>query len=272
MEQYKWLVSGSRGFLGSGLTAQLERSSQEVIRGDRLCEYVPKVDRVVDLAAYGNTSGHAGDIYEIYRANVMRPINLIKAIQAASPDCKSIIFTSSSSVLIDKQTHYSLSKQLLEKMATKFAEELHLPIVVIRPSTVTGLGEAAARLIPKLIDSCLNGTEMPFVTAPTHDYVDVRDVVSAILLLSQGARGLAGRVFNVSSNVCTTNQEVLEIVEAITGKKANVKLVKSMRPYDNDKWVVDNGEMLKLGWKPEIGLAQSIQGMVEYERQRPAKI
>src|SRR3990167_3204774 len=177
MEQYKWLVSGSRGFLGSGLTAQLERSSQEVIRGDRLCEYVPKVDRVVDLAAYGNTSGHAGDIYEIYRANVMRPINLIKAIQTTSPDCRSIMFISSSSVLLDKQTHYSLSKQALERMVIKFAEEFQLPIVVIRPSTVTGPGEAPQRLIPKLIDSCLNGTEMPFVPDPTHDYIDVRDVV-----------------------------------------------------------------------------------------------
>jgi len=192
----------------------------------------------------------------------MRPINLIKAIQRTLPDCKSIILISSSSVLLDQQTHYSISKQTLEKMATKFAGELHLPIVVIRPSTVTGLGEAPQRLIPKLIDSCLNGTEMPFVPAPTHDYVDVGDVVDAILLLSQRALELAGRVFNVSSNICTTNQEIREIVEAVTGKAANVKLVESMRPYDNDRWVVDNTEMLKLGWKPKVTLRESIERMV----------
>src|SRR3990167_1710511 len=258
----RFYISGSHGSIGSTLVEHLERSVQEVIRGDRLCEYVPKVDRVVDLAAYGNTSGHAGDVYEIYRANVMRPINLIKAIQTTSPDCRSIMFISSSSVLLDKQTHYSLSKQALERMVIKFAEEFQLPIVVIRPSTVTGPGEAPQRLIPKLIDSCLNGTEMPFVAAPTHDYVDVRDVVSAILLLSQKAPELAGRVFNVSSNACTTNQEVREIVEEVTEKKANLKIVESMRPYDNDKWTVDNTEMLKLGWKPEVTLRQSIEYMV----------
>ena len=257
----KYLITGSRGSIGSKLVDALPDA--DIIRGDRLCEFVPKVDHVVDLAAYGNTSGHAGEIYEIYRANVLRPISLLTAIRRNSPDCKSIVLTSSSSVLLEQQTHYSLSKKVLEALALKMADEFKLPIVIIRPATVTGPGEDLRRLIPKLIDSCLNGTEMPFVAEPTHDYVDVRDVVDAILMLSHRSPEVTGRVFNLSSNKSTSNQEVLEIVEKLTGKKANLKMVGQMRAYDNKNWVVDNSEMLKLGWSLRYSLEDSVRNMIE---------
>ncbi|MEK9207128.1 MAG: hypothetical protein AAB922_01500, partial [Patescibacteria group bacterium] len=83
----KYLITGSRGSIGSKLVERLAESI--VIRGDRICEFIPEVDHVVDLAAHGNTSGHKGDIYEIYRANVMRPISLLNGI--ARFNCKSIV-------------------------------------------------------------------------------------------------------------------------------------------------------------------------------------
>ncbi|MEK9207505.1 MAG: hypothetical protein AAB922_03425, partial [Patescibacteria group bacterium] len=92
---------------------------------------------------------------------------------------------------------------------------------------------------------------------------DVRDVVDAILMLSHRSPEVTGRVFNLSSNKSTSNQEVLEIVEKLTGKKANLKMVGQMRAYDNKNWVVDNSEMLKLGWSLRYSLEDSVRNMIE---------
>lgn len=53
-----------------------------------------------------------------------------------------------------------------------------------------------------------------------------------------------------------------------TGKKANLKMVDKMRTYDNTHWVVDNSEMLKLGWKPEVSLEESIRRMVDDQQRK----
>jgi nucleoside-diphosphate-sugar epimerase len=104
---------------------------------------------------------------------------------------------------------------------------------------------------------------MPFVSGPTHDFIDVRDVVNAILMLSVGSPEALGRVFNISGHKATSNQEVRSVVEKVTGKKANVKLVDSMRPYDNKNWLVDNSDLVRFGWKPQISLEESVKDMVE---------
>lgn len=257
----KILITGSHGAIGSKVVERLE-DQNIIIRGDRLCEFIPPVDRVIDLAAYGNTSGHKGSVYEIYRANVMRPISMLTDISEKKMSCKSILLTSSSSVLLEQQTPYSLSKKALEELALKLAEDWNLPIVIIRPSTVTGPGEAPNRLIPKLIDSCLNGTEMPFVSEPTHDYVFVQDVISAILLLSKIPIA-RGKIFNISSGITTSNEDVKKLVEKITKRKANIKMVTSLRSYDTDHWTVDNSDLRSLGWQPTYSLEEIIMGMLD---------
>ena len=115
-------------------------------------------------------------------------------------------------------------------------------------------------MIPKLIDSCFTQKDMPFVGEPTHDFIDVRDVISAIEIL---ARDDERRTVNVSSGISISNDEVSAVVEDCTGLCANIKRKKGiMRSYDTPNWKVDNSEMVKLGWKPKYTLKDSIKEMV----------
>ena len=250
--QERFLLFGSHGLLGLKVKEHLEASGREVIRGDREGAVPVGVDVIINCASYGNMYGQT-DEKEIYRANV----TLLKT--ALGGEWKQFVNISSSSVLLPKLTSYSQVKKEGEEICQKAGA------ISIRPSSITGPGEQKEHLIPKLIDSCLRGTEMPFVGEPTHDYIHVLDVVSAIglLLVIPEARG---KVFNVSSGVITTNEQVLDLVEECTGAKANIKRVDSMRPYDTKDWKVDNSEMRALGWQPTISLRESIQQMVaEYD-------
>jgi nucleoside-diphosphate-sugar epimerase len=101
---------------------------------------------------------------------------------------------------------------------------------------------------------------MNFVPNATHDFIDVEDVVEAIINLSSvSARG----IFEVGWGVTYTNQEVLALVEKVIKKRANVTYVDSMRPYDNFQWRTTNYKARSWGWLPKVTLEDTIKKMVK---------
>lgn len=195
---------------------------------------IPETKCAIYTASYGNYYDQE-DIYEIYKANLTEAIRLLK-----SDKYQSMILISSSSVLLPKQTFYSLAKKSMEEMAMLYAEKFGKKIVIVRPSSVTGPGEQPHHLIPKLIDSCMNGTEIPFVGDPTHDFIDVRDFCDEVMHIVDNIDMYSGKVLNLSSGVNYSNQQVLEAVEEVTGTKANIKTVNSLRDYDTKEWFVED--------------------------------
>ena len=128
-----------------------------------------------------------------------------------------------------------------------------------------GVGEQKEHLIPKLIDSCLYGTEMPFISEPVHDFLDVEDFVDALLIVKDKAQ-FKGEIYEVGTGTQTSNQEVRLLVEDITGKKANIRPVGNMRAYDTRDWRSNNERIYSLGWEPKKSLRESIGKMVDYAR------
>lgn len=241
----------------------MEQSGQEVIKGGREGEVSPIwVAYILFAQAYGNYHWQT-DVYQTYKANVSA---LARTLQNADV-VKGLVYVSSTSVLLPHQTHYSASKKAGEEMISIAARDRGVSALSVRPSSITGVGEQKEHLIPKLIDSCLNGTEIPFVGEPTHDFIDVSDVCRAIIFLAQNAKDLKGEAINISSGTTTSNEEVLGLVEDYTGRRANVRRASQLRDYDTKEWVVDNSRLVGLGWTPRVKLKQSIKDMV-YEQQR----
>ena len=219
--------------------------------------FIPtNVDVVFDLAAAGNLAGHQGSEKEIYKANLMRIIDSMDYLGDAK-----FIYISTSSVTLPVQTPYSLSK----KAAEDFLRYTGKRVAIARPFTVTGVGDQKDHLIPKLIDSCLNGTEMPFVKEPVHDFIDVEDFVEALLTIKD--KGLfEGEIYEIGTGIQTSNDEIRLMVEKCTGKKANIKLIDSMRNYDTKDWRANTERMYSLGWSPKKSIPQTIKEMVDHER------
>src|SRR3990167_4628454 len=141
-------ISGSHGFIGSKLAERF--SSEQLERLGRNETFLGNLKVVFDLAAYGNLVGQ-DNIHEIYRANLMRVVDT-----ASKSHLSKYIYVSTSSVMLPVQTPYSLSKKATEEFL-RFKGNC----AIVRPFTVIGVGEHKIHLIPKLIDSCLDGTEMP---------------------------------------------------------------------------------------------------------------
>ena len=249
-------VSGSSGFIGKNLTERLD-TFVSIPHAELSTIKLETFDCFYFLSAYGNMPGHTDDSM-ILKANIEDLICILNQVDFGH--IKSFVFLSTSSVKLKVQTMYSRTKKAAEEILLSFAEKYEAPVCIIRPLTVTGVGDQPGHLIPTLIRSCLEGEAMNFVPQSTHDFINVEDVVDGILDLSKNrARG----IFELGTGISHTNQQVLDIVEKVTGKKANVNIVPSLRPYDNEEWVSTNFKARSWGWMPKITLEQSIKGMVE---------
>ena len=256
----EYAISGLHGFIGGNIAHHLENSGNTITYMGRDRFYDPKVSVFIDAGSYGNMFDQK-DISEIYRANTWRVIENI--LTHEDSDYDAYICFSSGAVSLPKKTFYTLSKIAIEQFVDLYTTENKKPVVTVRPYSITGVGEQVSHLIPKLIESCFLGTRMPFVASPVHDFLDIDDFVKAIDVVEANARLHPGHVFSVGSGIQYSNKDVLDIVEDVTGRKANVEYVENLRPYDSKEWQADVSLMQSLGWTSQKTLKQSIIEMVE---------
>jgi nucleoside-diphosphate-sugar epimerase len=250
-------ITGVHGHIGSHFHQKCISLGYNVVKLRRDGKVPSKVTHVFDFASYGNKYDQT-DKKKIYEANYDRVVKLINNCKG-----KYLFLVSTSSVLLPIQTDYSESKAKMEEFVKKWVKETGENIIVVRPSTVIGVGENPDHLIPRLIRSCLYGEPMDFVSKPTHDFIDVEDFVNALLFLSKFIEKYKGHIFNLSFALSLTNEFIKAVVEDVTGKKAVIKKVKSLRKYDTTKWIVNNDKLKALGWFPRKTLFDSIREMVE---------
>lgn len=254
--------TGGQGFIGQHLLAKLPEIEKTIcIPNDEIADWDYRNCRnFFFLSSYGNMAGQ-NDAAEILRANVSDTGMVVCHLADKTFDCDSFVFASSSSVNLPVQTPYSHAKRAAEEMILASG----ISTAIVRLFSVTGVGEQKEHLIPTLIRSCFEGTLVNLVMEPTHDFIDVGDVVDGFLALSY--RKATG-VFEFGSGITYSNGEVLNLVEEITGRKANVRINQSLaRAYDNTQWVCTNFEARNHGWSPKKTLAHSIEDMVKAYRQ-----
>ncbi len=231
------MISGMNGFIGTALSNYLQERGETVIALEREliteCYLLKKEfakhkpDCIVHLAAYGNHSFQTNEWLTV-DANINTGLNMLQA--SLNIDYKKFYNVSSSSVTLPHQTLYSATKLSMEKIAEVFAAKYNKPIVNVRPYSVYGPGEASFRFIPMVIAHLLTGDEMTVDENAVHDWIYIDDFIKAML---------AGET-EIGTGIKTSNKEIVQILEDISGKKLNYKPGK-FREYDNDSWVAAKG-------------------------------
>jgi nucleoside-diphosphate-sugar epimerase len=276
------IICGAGGFVGSNLRRKFEDEDKEVV--------ILPVEKLLDppaihallkahepynlyyLAAYGNLHGQ-NNVAEIYQACVSKLLNVLTAAQ--DTDCRGFVTAGTTSEygnktepmkedqLLYPRTFYGAAKAAATHLAQAWAMQKQTPVVVFRPASITGVGEQSIHLIPTLIRSCLFKEEIPFVSDPVHDYINVKDVCNALGILAEAAMTHKGEVFNVGNGVQHTNQEVREMVEELTGKPATITKSIKLNPQNiSDVWIADSTKTRSLGWTPKVTLYESLREMV----------
>lgn len=148
----------------------------------------------------------------------------------------------------------------------QFAQALSSNLLILRPFSVYGYWEQPRRFIPTLLRAAVQNQEM-LLTSPgfVHDWIFVEDVVAACLkaLCLENGRG---EVFNIGSGKQWSNEEVVQQMEAVAGKKLKVRVGTYPRqPSDTCHWVADIQKAKEiLHWEPQHSLSEGLKKNLDW--------
>lgn len=247
------LVTGSEGFTGRYLVAELQTAGYEIIglgsHASTTTGYVQadltdasalktamakaQPDVVIHLAALAFI-GH-GNPNDFYHVNLMGTRNLLEATAASGKTPESVVLASSANVYGNQAegelneltppapaNDYAVSKLAMEHMAKTWLPKL--PITLVRPFNYTGVGQTENFLLPKIVSHFKRKASVIELgnLDVWRDFSDVRAVVQAYRKLIE--RHPAGETFNVASGKTHSLREVLTLCRDITGHDIKVEV------------------------------------------------
>lgn len=283
----KIAISGSSGFLGSNIQRLWKDKysfvaiTQELLYSpDNLAEFFKKEkpDIIINLAAYGNHSKQDNPAMTVF-ANLIGSFNMLYAANL-TPYTRFVQVGSSSEYgkkdwpmkekdICDPETFYGASKLGATYLARTFAKQYGKPIVIVRPFSVYGDGEADFRFIPTAIKKLLKDEEMELDTAALHDWIYIEDFVSG--LEAAIIHGTPGQIVNIGTGREVSNQYVINALQNVSGKTLKFK-EKKLRTNDSPKWSADISTLMSWGWRSKfpigLGLAKTLQFYKAYDKSR----
>lgn len=302
----KALITGSNGFVGRHLRAELQANGYEVHGMDimgcedsvcvdlldkqALCKYILEIkpDIVFHLAAQANVGLSWKMPQQTYEINVLGTLNLLDAVKQSEKPCRIVLTGSSDQYgvtgLLHKpisemtaqspQNPYSASKKAQEEIARVYANAYKMDIVLTRSFNHSGPGQEPGFLIP---DVC-NGIVQVEKGESEHlkvgnlevvrDFSDVRDIVRAYRLL--GEKGHSGQAYNVGSGVGCKAQDILDMLLGMSECEIPVKQDESrMRKSDTPILICDNTKLKEhTGWDIEIPIEKTLKDTLNFYRTR----
>ncbi|HNY30758.1 MAG TPA: GDP-mannose 4,6-dehydratase [Fibrobacteria bacterium] len=165
---------------------------------------------------------------------------------------------------------YSLAKASAEMLAGVFANSV--PVVVARPFNHTGPGQGTDFVLPAAaaqIASIEVGRKEPILQlgdlSSERDFLDVRDVVEAYLLLLE--KGLPGEVYNICSGTCKPVQDWISELAGLSRVPMEVRTEPSrVFARSNPRLVGDNSRLGALGWTRRIDASTMLSDLLDHWR------
>jgi nucleoside-diphosphate-sugar epimerase len=161
---------------------------------------------------------------------------------------------------------YALSKNKAVNYALSLFEKNNLPVVILRPFTVYGIGQPAQMFISQAVESAIKG--IPFEMSKglqKRDLLFITDFVNAIIK-TLTAENIEGEIFNVGSGEATALKDVAEKVWEIAGADKNLLKI-GARPTKENELHNTQADISKirarLNWKPEISVEEGLKIVIE---------
>jgi len=236
------LISGSSGFLGQNLFKELKKHEirsypllRETLQKSILIQQeINKIkpEYIFCCHAYGNMY-HQIEEDLIITANYINTWNLLRA--SSNFNYKTLVYISTSSIFLPYETLYSATKAGAEKLCKAYSTKYDKSIIIVRPYSIYGPGEADFRFIPTVFRSCLTGEPMVLAEG-THDWITIQDFTTYLLKKIIVNKNNGYQEWNIGTGIPTKNSTIVNIIEKISGKKANIINKKQLRLFDNDQW------------------------------------
>lgn len=98
--------------------------------------------------------------------------------------------------------------------------------------------------------------------------MDQRDLVNGLILLSE--KGVAGEVYNISSEYCYQMKDIVTMIEEEIGHKLEIEVDQALLRPTDERIIIGNIEKLKrdTGWSQKIPMRQTVRDMLDYWRKK----
>jgi len=244
-------------------------------------------DWVFHLAAISNVKHSWAKRKETLEINLTGTFNLFEALRKHAPHARTL-YVSSSDVYgvvspvtkalseqdaVDPVNPYALTKIGGEILCRFYSQIEGLDIVVVRPFSHTGPGQSSdfvcsdwAFQIAQIEKKNQNPKIKVGNIDVQRDFLDVRDVVNAYILLME--KGEKGEIYNISSGDAISLREILTILLSFSAEAIEVEVdPERKRKRDIPLLVGDSQKVRRISsWEPKIPLSQSLHELLEHRR------
>lgn len=248
---------------------------------------VQDIDVVFHQAAIPSVPRSVSDPLACHEANTTGTLNIL--IAARDAKVRRLVYASSSSIYGDQNTAkakvetmapqpispYGAAKLSAEHYCQVFYTVYGLETVALRYFNVFGPHQDPASMyaavIPRFITALLRG-EPPTIYGDgeqTRDFTYVGNVVTGNLLAAEApADRAAGRVFNVAAGQQTSLNELVRLLQDLTGQAVE-PVYTAPRPGDIRHSLADISKARHmLGYEPNISFLEGLRQTVDWYRDR----
>lgn len=243
-----------------------------------------EIEIVFHLGAQTIVGAALREPLECFESNIRGTYNLLEAVRRLQPLTKAVLVASSDKAYGEsavlpytedmplKGTHpYDVSKSCTDLLAHTYAHTYDLNVTVARCGNIYGGGDLNwSRIVPGTIRSLLGGSR-PIVRSDgsmIRDYIYVRDVVSAYMLLAECSlrSNLAGQAFNFSPEKGFTVLEILGEVAKAMNCEADPIIENRVKMEIQNQTLDSSKARAKLGWSPQWTVESALRETVDWYR------
>lgn len=237
-------------------------------------------DAVVHLAAIASGTAARQDPTAATAVNRDATVSLAESLSATS--CPRFLFVSTAEVYgpghaapiaesapVNPCSSYAASKAEAEASLTVVSRRDRLPVVVARAFPHTGPGQTTTYVLPALAARLKAARRTGSTVVKTgnlaavRDFLDVRDVVRAYLLLLE--RGTPGEVYNVASGVGRRLADCFDLLARFIGVDAHAEQDPSLLRSADIPVLIGDATRLRTAtaWSAEIPFERTLQDIVD---------
>jgi nucleoside-diphosphate-sugar epimerase len=280
------LVTGAEGFIGKRLVGMLKSAGHSVIKlgradGDitdpatlKPFHEVP-VDFVFHLAGRTYVPDSWREPASFQHVNVIGAANVLELCRKKKIPltCVSAYLYGIPASLPIKETDrikpnnpYALSKSIAESICDFYAMHFDVPITIVRPFNIYGIGQKTHFLIPEIIAQINAGTSINVKDlTPRRDYLYLDDLVDGLMRTMKNKSG--HRVYNFGYGSSLSVKEIIDIIQSLAKTSLEIICENLLRKNEIQDVYADIGRAQEeLAWQPKHSFKDGIRKILATEK------
>jgi dTDP-glucose 4,6-dehydratase len=160
---------------------------------------------------------------------------------------------------------YSASKASADLIVRSYNKTFGLPVNITRCSNNYGPFQFPEKLIPLIINNCLNNRKIPIYGdgLQIRDWLHVDDHCNAIISVLE--KGKNGEIYNIGGNNEKANIDLVKLIIKALNKSEDLIDYVNDRPGHDRRYAIDNTKITnEIGWIPEYSFENGVKLTIEW--------